>query len=94
MGYPKKQYKLIGFERSHIKTKKYNAILLNKKTGRNVRVPFGGRGYEQYKDSTGLGLYSKYDHADKNRRRLYRARHKNDNLKDYGPGYFSWYYLW
>ena len=39
-----------------MKTKKYNAVLLNKK---ERRVPFGQRGYQQYKDSTGLGIYTK-----------------------------------
>lgn len=57
MKYIKTKYKFINFENSHIKTKKYNAVL-QKKTGKYVRVPFGARGYEQYKDSTGLGLYS------------------------------------
>jgi hypothetical protein len=37
---------------------------------------------DQYKDSTGLGLYTKYDHLDPKRRKLYRARHKVIKLKD------------
>ena len=31
---------------------------------KNKLIHFGERGAEQYKDSTGLGLYSKYDHMD------------------------------
>ena len=94
MPYSKKEYTFVKFERSHLPNKKYNAILKNKKTGREVKVPFGARNYEQYKDSTGLGLYSNKDHGDKKRRAAYRARHRNDNLTDYSPGHFSWYFLW
>jgi hypothetical protein len=100
MKYSKKEYTFVKFEKSHLKDKKYNAVLKNKKTGREVRVPFGairenGVPYPQYKDSTGLGLYSKYDHNDKARRDRYRARHKV-YLKD---GYWtaanlSWSFLW
>ena len=48
--YPKAEYVFIRFERSHILTKKYNAVLENKATGRLVTVPFGATGYAQYKD--------------------------------------------
>lgn len=57
---------------------------------------------QQFKDSTGLGLYSKYDHGDKKRRDAYRARHKAIKLKDgtlayknkNSASYWSWRYLW
>ena len=57
---------------------------------------------EQFKDSTGLGLYSKYDHGDKKRRASYRARHKAIKLKDgtlayknkNSASYWSMKYLW
>jgi hypothetical protein len=87
-------YKFLRFEKSHLKTKKYNAVLLNKKTKTERRIPFGQRGYEQYKDTTGLGLYSKVNHLDKNRRRLYRIRHDGEQFNKYSSGYFSYYYLW
>ena len=56
----------------------------------------------QYRDSTGLGLYSKYDHNDKERRDRYRARHRAIKLKDgtpaykkkYSPAWFSYNFLW
>lgn len=99
MGYSKQEYKFIRFVRSKNKSKKYSAILQNKKTKRQVKVDFGsikadGTPYEQYKDSTGLGLYSKYNHNDEKRRDRYKARHKNDNLNEYSAGYFAWKYLW
>jgi len=98
--YSKKLYKLIGFNRSKKPNKKYDAILENKENGRRVHVSFGGikedgKPYEQYRDSTGKGLFSKYNHNDKERRARYRKRHAKD-LKQgkYSPGYFSWEYLW
>ena len=94
MFYSKKDYKFVKFEKSHIKIKKYNAVIQNKKTGREVRIPFGARGYEHYKDSTDLKLYSSKDHGDPKRRKNYRARHIHDDIKNYSPGFFAWYYLW
>jgi hypothetical protein len=90
--------KLIEFRKSHLKNKKYDAILYNTKTKRKNIIPFGaiksnGTPYEQYKDGTGLGLYTKYDHLDKKRREKYRKRH-GTNPKRYSPGYFSLKYLW
>ena len=57
---------------------------------------------DQYKDSTGLGLYSKYDHKDPKRRENYRNRHRAIKLKDgsyayknkSSSSYWSWHYLW
>ena len=68
-------YKLVGFERSHVRGKKYDAILRNKKTRSKRRVPFGAVGYEQYRDSTGKGLYTRVNHGDPKRRRNYRTLH-------------------
>ena len=51
-----KNYALLKFARSKTRGKKYDAILRNKRTLREKRVPFGAIGYEQYRDSTGLGL--------------------------------------
>ncbi len=86
-------FKLLGFEKSHLKNKKYNAILQNKITGHIKKVPFGSVYYQQYKDSTGLKLYSHLDHNDKKRRELYYKRHNKDYPK-FSPDYFSKKYLW
>lgn len=90
-------YKLVGFERSKVSGKKYDAILRSKKTrkdGRLRRVPFGAVGYEQYRDSTGKGLYTHVNHGDPKRRRNYRTRHQGENKRKFSSGYFSWKYLW
>jgi hypothetical protein len=95
MYYSNKVYKLQNFRKSKTKKKKYDAILLNKETGRTVAVPFGDTRYENYHDKTGLNLYPHLLHGDKVRRRAYRARHSKDLRKDYfSPGYFSYFYLW
>jgi hypothetical protein len=58
------------------KNKKYKAIVFydNKKHS----VHFGDIRYEQYYDKTPLKLYSHLNHGNKERRRLYLARHIND----------------
>jgi hypothetical protein len=87
-------YALVGFERSRNKGKKYDAILRNKKTRKNRRIPFGATGYEQYRDSTGLEFYARANHGDPKRRRNYRTRHHGENKRKFSSGYFSWKYLW
>jgi hypothetical protein len=95
MYYEKKLHKLIGYRKSTRKYKKYDAILENKKTEKISYVPFGDNRYENYHDLSGLNLYKKSLHGDKERKRLYRLRHEKD-LRDgfYSPGYFSYYILW
>jgi hypothetical protein len=88
------KYKFLRFEKSHFKNKKYNAVLLNKESGKERKVPFGAIGYEQYKDSTGLNLYSKLNHLDKDRRKRYRERHKGEEKNKFSSGYWSYKYLW
>lgn len=95
--YPKNKYNLLDFNVSDKPLKKYYATLENKKTGRNIKVYFGGiklNGipYCQYQDK--IGYYSKYNHYDIKRRDLYRKRHKNDINKAYSPSWFSLKYLW
>ena len=85
--YEKALYKFMGFEKGSY-PKKYNALLENKETGRKVKVSFGDRRYEQYRDSTGLGIYSDKDHLDKNRRRQYKARHSQE--KKTFRNYWNW----
>jgi hypothetical protein len=93
--YSKKEYKLTGYQKSKRKHKKYDALLENKKTGRIVKVPFGDKRYENFRDLTGLNLYEHLIHNDAKRRRLYRQRHNKD-LKTgyYSPGWFSYYITW
>jgi len=59
------------FKRSTRKFKKY----MTRRKGTNKWVHFGDSRYPQYRDTTGLGLYSHLDHGDKNRRRNYFMRH-------------------
>lgn len=95
MYYPIASWTLKGFSKSHKVGKKYDAILKNKSTGMVTRVPFGDASYQQYKDSTGMGLYSAKDHNDSKRRDLYRQRHQKDlRAGNYSPGFFSYHYLW
>lgn len=86
-------YKFVKFTRSHLENKKYDAVLTNKKTGRETRVPFGDKRYEQFKDKA-LGLYKSKDHNDPKRREAYRNRHRGEDKHTYSSGYFSYKYLW
>ena len=91
----KRVYQFVRFKKSKAKNKKYSAILKNKQTGRTVTVNFGDSRYEQYKDNTGLGIYSHLNHNDKKRRSHYKSRHKiHLNAGYYSPAYFSYKYLW
>jgi len=95
MKYSKSDYVLLGFNRSTRANKKYDAILIKKNTHKTVRVPFGDNRYQQYKDSTGLRLYSHLDHNDKTRRANYWNRHRKDiDLDNYTAGNFALKYLW
>jgi len=94
--YPESKYKFVKFRRSKTTHKKYDAILMNKDTGKQKIIPFGDNRYQQYRDSVPLKLYSNLDHGDINRRNNYRKRHKNegDNNRKYSAGWFSWHFLW
>ena len=93
------RYTFVGFEVARGSLRhKYYLVIRNKDTGRTKRVPFGGKypdgtPYEHYRDSA-LGYYKKYDHGDKARRRLYRARHAGEEKAKFSSGWASWYYLW
>ena len=90
-----KNYDLIGFRKSKRKGKMYDAILLNKETGRHKHIPFSSSDYENYTDLTGLDLYPELIHGDEERRRRYILRHKSFLKKGYySPSFFSFYYLW
>ena len=88
------QFRFIRFERSHLPNKKYNAIIEDIKTRRKQRVPFGSTLFQQYKDSTGLKLYSHLDHNDLKRRSNYLARHEKTRHKKFSPSWYSATFLW
>lgn len=87
------EYKLLRFEVSQTKNKKYDAILRHT-TGRIKRIPFGDKRYEHFRDSTGLGIYSNLDHGDRKRQINYLKRHANTSDNLYSSSYFSANYLW
>lgn len=82
--------KLIRFEKSKNKFKKYDAVILD--NGIEKKISFGDIRYEHYRDSTGLNLYSHLDHNDEKRRINFHKRHfKNE---PFTASYFSKKYLW
>lgn len=87
-------FKLIKFQVSERKGKKYDAIIQDTKTKKLIKVPFGALGYQQYKDSTGVGAYTHLDHNDPKRRDNYRKRHESNMNVKWSPGWFSANYLW
>ena len=96
--YSQSEYRFDRFVKSKNRAKKYTAILVHRCTGRKVQVNFGGirsNGvpYDQYRD-TALGLYSKWDHEDKDRRQRWLRRHAKDGFKPYSASYFAKKYLW
>ena len=93
--FPMDEWKFLRNEKSASKNKKYNAILWNKKTKKEKKVPYGDSRYAQYRDSTGLGVFSNKDHLDKSRRKKYKIRHQNFIRPGYfSPSYFSMRFLW
>ena len=89
------------FEKSNRKDKKYMVI-----SPAGKMIHFGaivkGIPMSQFKDSTGLGLYSEYDHGDEVRRDRYLARAKGIKNKKgeltwtdpESPNFYSVKYLW
>jgi hypothetical protein len=95
------------WEKSPLKNKKYRVWVLSPTNTLLGKVDFGAlkdnkKGYQHYKDSTPLKLYSYLDHNDKDRRDRYRARHSKIKLKDgrfaytvpFTASWFSWHFLW
>ena len=84
------------FRKSKSKGKKY-AVTYNGKT-----INFGSSSNSQFKDKTGLGLYSYLDNNDIKKRKAFRARFSKIKNKDgqlvcklkSSPTYWSWHYLW
>jgi len=104
-GKNKMKEKIVKFKKSERNGKKYMVIVENKKTGKQRTLHFGATGYEQFKDSTPLKLYSKGNHGDPQRRRNYFNRHSGTPYKNkavhkesrsglYTPKLLSHIYLW
>lgn len=87
-------FKILRFEKSKRKNKKYTVFIFNKKTKRINKVHFGDIRYEQYKDTTPLKLYSHKNHLDKERRKRYKARHEKTRHRKYSASWFSDKFLW
>ena len=66
--------KIILFEKSTRKGKKYAAKIKNNKTHKIRTINFGAKDYQQFKDRTPLKLYSNQDHGDKQRQKNYYNR--------------------
>ena len=78
------------FKKSTRKNAKYMVVTPNGKT-----IHFGDKRYHQFKDTTGLGLYSDQNHNDVKRQQAYAARHKSSPINDKeSPAHYSWVYLW
>ena len=85
---------------STAKNKKYSVYVF--KDGVKRLIHFGDSRYEHFKDTTKLKAWSKLDHGDMERRRLYLARALNIKNKDgietykllHSPNYWSVKYLW
>src|SRR3989338_1167155 len=66
------------------KDKKFDIYVPKISNNKLIKCSFGASGYEDYTI-----------HKDKERRRRYRIRHKNDKIDDpYSAGFWSWYVLW
>ena len=99
------QETIIKIIKATAKNKKYSAIVRNKTTKKERKISFGAIDYQQFKDSTPLGLYSSKNHGDKKRRKQYFQRFSNVSTKaeavkkekaggKYTPKLLSHIYLW
>ena len=88
------RFRFIKFQKAKDPLKKYEAIIEDVKTRRRQRVPFGSSAFQQYRDSTGLKIYSRLDHNDEKRRQDYLARHEKTRHKKWSPSWFSSVFLW
>ena len=57
-------------------------------------VHFGATGYEHYRDSTPLRLYSRLDHLDPARRRNFKSRFERSRHVVHSAAWFADKYLW
>ena len=58
--------------------KKYTATVKNNISKKIRKIHFGDQNYEQYKDRTKIGLYSKRNHGNKQRQKNYYTRHSGE----------------
>lgn len=87
-------YTFIEFKKSTTKNKKYDAILMNKKTNKLKKISFGDKRYPHYNDKTGLNLYPKLNSLDKQKRKMYLLRHAGEDKNMFSSGYFAIKFLW
>lgn len=103
----KMKERIVRFNKSTKKGKKYEAIVKNIKTGTTRKLHFGAIDYQQYKDRTPLKLYSNKNHGTRKRMQNYFNRHSGTkNRRDaielekqksqgyYNPKILSHEYLW
>ena len=99
--------KIVKILPSERKGKKYMALIRDNTTKKTRVLHFGGLGYEQFKDSTGVGKFTKKNHGDIRRRNNYFSRHSGTRSKKkaidkekrlsggkYTPKLLSHIYLW
>lgn len=86
-------YRLKGFRKTHVKDKKVEAVLINKKNGKEKSIPFGLKGSNTYCNKTGISM-SDPTHGDPVKRANYRKRHAGENSRKFSSGYFAYHYLW
>ena len=67
--------RIIRFEKSKTKGKKYTAYIQDLETRKIRKLNFGAIGYQQYKDKTPLHLYTAKNHNDRRRMQNYFNRH-------------------
>jgi hypothetical protein len=77
----KRVEKIVKIIQSPNKNKKYRASIYSTLLKKYRNIDFGARGYEQFKDSTGLGKYSFKNHGDTKRRNNYFSRHSGTKYK-------------
>lgn len=80
------KYKTFNIYISDKYPKKYYALVNNKK------VYFGDIRYQHFYDK--MGYYNNLNHNDKERRRLYKARHQKTSKKIASPSWFALKVLW
>jgi len=103
----KMKEKIVNIKKSKRKGKKYMALVKNIQNNKTRKIHFGASDYEQFKDSTGKGHYTRKNHGDRKRRRNYFSRHsgvktKRKALKQeiqksngrFNPKILSHKYLW
>ena len=88
------RFRFVKFQKSKSRNAKYDAIIEDVKTLRKQTIPFGDNSYQQYRDDTGLKIYSRLDHNDKKRKASYLARHEKTRYKKWSASWFSSVFLW